>query len=163
MTLVSTVTVGSGGATNIEFTGIAGTGKDLMLLVSGRNTSSNFMRVRPNNDTTAANYARRRLYGDGSSVGSDSWAFGDVGYFGDLRLGSSSSTANTFGNALIYITNYAASAAKSLMADTLNENNATAADQQIDAGIWNSTAAITSLVLIGNFAQHSTASLYIIS
>ena len=163
MTLVSTVTVSSSVANPIEFTGIPQSGRDLLLLISGRNTTSNFYRLRPNGDATAANYARRRLFGDGSSIGSDSWNLGDVAHFGDFPMGNTSHTANTFGNGSIYIANYTSSSAKSMMADNVAENNATEAPQQLDAGIWTSTAAITSLTLQGNFAQNSTVSLYIIS
>lgn len=163
MTLVETVTVTATTGVFVEFFNIPQSGKDLMLQVSGRSTTSNNYRVRPNNNTTASNYSRIRLYGDGSSVGSDKWVSGDVGYFGDLPMGNSSHTANTFGNGTVYIANYTSSSGKSMMADNVGENNATEAPQQLDAGLWNSSDAITSLTLVGNFGQHSVVSLYIIS
>ena len=68
MTLVSTTTVPSGGAASIEFTGIAGTGKDLLLLLSARGADSE-LRLTFNSDT-GANYTHRRLQGNGSTVSS---------------------------------------------------------------------------------------------
>jgi hypothetical protein len=73
-------------------------------------------------------------------------------------------TANTFGNTSIYIPNYRSSAAKSFSVDAVTENNATLAYQNIQAGLWNNSAAITSISISflsgGNWAQGSSASLY---
>jgi len=167
MTLVSTVTVGSGGAASIEFTGIAGTGKDLLILISSRNTGANGLYLTINSDTTASRYTYRALYGTGSATGSinGSNASGEGAYIGEPNRNTY--TANTFDNTSIYIANYAVSAAKSISVDSVTENNATAADQSINAVSYNQTTAITSLLLkfgsTNNFVQHSTASLYIIS
>jgi hypothetical protein len=159
MTLVSTVTVGSGGAASIEWTGIAGTGKDLLVLVSARHDStSSITEIRFNG--SSADRTMRRLTGDGTNVfsGTDTniWA----------RGARSDATASTFANASFYVANYAVAQNKSVSVDGLNENNATLANQEIQAGLWSQTAAITSVTLVpnsGNFVQHSTASLYIIS
>jgi hypothetical protein len=162
MTLVSTVTVGSGGAASIEFTGIAGTGKDLLVLYSLRVSSSGSS----SSDQlllngSSANFTNRSLYGTGSATGSGSASDSFV-----LDTNGSTSTASTFGNGLLYIANYASSANKSFSIDSVTENNATAAIQSIYAGQWANSAAITSLTLSrpsGTWVQHSTASLYIIS
>jgi hypothetical protein len=165
MSLVSTVTVGSGGAASIEFTGIGGTGKDLLVLVSGRASAAADLRdleLQFNNDT-GSNYSVVGLGGSGSSI--SNIIFTDVSFQAG-RLPAANATASTFGNNAIYIANYASSSAKSLSVDAVTENNATLAVQFIEAGRWSGTAAITSIKLFpesGNFAQHSTASLYIIS
>jgi len=157
MTLVETITVGSGGAASIEFTGIPGNAKDLVLSVSLRNSvDSPSATVSFNSGGT---YSRIRLLGNGSAASSDSATI-------DVQSNTSISTANTFSNSSLYVSNYATSAAKSYSVDSVNENNATLANQSMIAGSWTGTAAITSVELTptsGNFVEHSTASLYTIS
>ncbi len=163
ITLVSTVTVGSGGAASITFTGIAATGKDLLILASLRSDASGFgydiLKTEVNNLTTGD--SSRFLVGDGSS------AFSQNPSRIDSYINSADETANTFSNTAIYISNYGSSAAKSFSLDGVMENNATSAYQTITAGVQTDTAAITSIQLDqafgSNFVQHSTASLYIIS
>ena len=167
MTLVSTVTVGSGGAASIEFTNIPQTGKDLLVVFSLRDDNASFafdsLNSRINGDT-GSNYSYRNLEGTGSSAGSSSETS-----VAQLRIGSineGTSTSNTFNNGNLYLSNYTSSANKSISADVVAENNATSARQRISAGIWAQTNAITSVSVYsngGNLIQHSTASLYIIS
>ena len=166
MTLVSTVTVGSGGAASIEFTGIAGTGKDLLVVMSGRSdaaANSDIVMANFNGDT-ASNYTTRYLRGDGSTVASGTSSTTFL-WFGSIP--ATNYTASTFGNAALYVSNYASSAAKSVSVDAVPENNAIAnAHLYIIAATWTGTSAITSIKIdpnSGSFAQHSTASLYLVS
>ncbi len=160
MTLVSTVTVGSGGAASIEWTSIPQTGKDLMVLLSARNTSTGTnLDMEFNLDSTT--YAYIRLTGTGSIVGSSS---GTTAEFAANT--PSGNTASTFGNTQLYISNYTSTTAKSYSSDSVNENNSTTAAQRLYAGAWtDSNTAITSIKFIPatNFAEFTTASLYIIS
>jgi hypothetical protein len=163
-TLISSVTVGSGGAANIEFTSIPSTYTDLLLRVSVRQGGSQTHYMRFNNDTSTANYKQRRLTGDGTSAGSDSST--NLGYINPIGVNSSGQTANTFGNLDVYIPNYAGSNFKSVSADSVNENNGTDAIVAFTAAIWESTSAITSIKLTPaapNYVQYSTAYLYGIS
>lgn len=159
MTLVSTVTVGSGGAASITINSIPQTGKDLLILVSARHDStSSITEVRLN--SASANRSMRRLTGDGTNVFSGT----DTNIW--VRGARSDATSNTFANGSVYVSNYAGSAAKSVSIDGVTENNGTLANQEIQAGLWNDTSAVTSVQLIpnsGNFVQHTSASLYIIS
>lgn len=162
MTLVSTVTVGSGGAASIEFTNIPQTGKDLLVVLSSRSSFESYPVVQLNNDGTTSNYASRTLQGNGASASSST-----QGATGGILLGTiSSTTSNTFGNIAIYISNYASTTNKSISADAVGEANATTAYQNITAGSYTTSSAVTSVKLFNNgdsLAQHSTASLYIIS
>jgi hypothetical protein len=164
MQLVSTVTVGAGGAASIEFTGIPQTGTDLLLVVSPR-VSLQFasVGVRFNNDS-GSNYSRRVLRGNGSAASSRSDGTDRI-FFG-ISSGTGD-TANTFGSMSLYIPNYAGSQAKSTSSESVSESNATTAFQDLVAGRWSGTAAITTLTLstesVDVFLQHSTASLYIIT
>lgn len=159
MQVIEHIEVGSGGAASIEFTSIPATYTDLLLVLSMRSNVSASgwydIFVRPNNDS--ANASSRVLYGSGSSVASFPESLINV------RTSSASTTANTFGNASIYIPNYTSSAAKSFSLDVVGENNATASFQGIQASLWNVTSAITSFTIIpqsGNLVQYSSATLF---
>ena len=157
MQLIETITVGSGGVSSIEFTGIAGEAKDLVLLLSLRNSFDSPSATLSFN--TGSSYSRLRLLGTGPAASSDSATV-------DLQSNTSVSTANTFSNSSLHVSNYASSTTKSYSVDSVNENNAALANQAIIAGSWTGTAAITSLELTptsGDFVEHSTASLYSIS
>jgi hypothetical protein len=161
MTLVSTVTVGSGGAASIEWSGIAGTGKDLLIVVSGRNSAGDQIALTLNSDTTNANYSRRLLTGYNGGVTSTSASARPT-----IRIVDNTQTASTFSNNLIYIPNYTSSVAKSILIDNVDEGNNAFVNTEIAAASWSGTSAITTVTLAilgGTIVQHSTASLYIIS
>jgi hypothetical protein len=164
MTLVSTVTVGSGGAASIEFTSIPVTGKDLLVVLSGRlSTTNGNVNATINNSTTG--YSSRYLRGSGSAVVSAS-ASAQAAFFTEQALPGTGETANTFSNNSFYFPNYASSTTKFFSVDTVTENNATEAYQVIQTGAWSGTDAISSIKLAapsGTLIQYSTASLYIIS
>jgi hypothetical protein len=163
ITKIAEVTVGAGGAASIDFTSIAATWTDLMILVSLRDsdTGGGVFYAQFNGDT-GANYSFKELRGSGSAASSAGASSGAT--FGARGWESSNDwTANTFGNATIYIPNYAGSTQKSISVDSVSENNATAAYANISASIWTGTAAITSISIkpaTGPFRQYSTASLY---
>lgn len=159
ITLVSTITVGSGGAASIQFTGIPQTGKDLMLMLSIRASSSTAAATLTFNNTNAPS---RVLHGDGSSV----FSYGPADGFGALYIpiSNSGNTSNTFGSANVLVANYASTTShKSISSDGVSENNAIAAVQQIGASTIPANTAVTSILINTSVAQHSTASLYIVS
>jgi len=166
MTLVSTVTVGSGGAATIEFTSIPQTGTDLLVVISGRGNASGvqqpiYMKFNSSGGTA---YSERHLYGTGSTAASGSTSGNSEFRF--VYMGGTTATASTFSNTQIYIPNYSGSTNKSISVESTMENNATAGWQDIDAGLWANTAAITSITLTpdaASFVQYSTASLYTIT
>ena len=162
-TKIATVTVGSGGAADITFSSIPATYTDLSLFISTRQpggaNSWSDLRIRFNGSTT--NYTDKLLYGDGSTAASISET--DTGII--IRsVNNGVATANTFGNALIYIPNYTSSNNKSVSIDQVTENNATQALAGLTAGLWSNSAAITSIAFTpntaGNFSEYSTATLY---
>jgi hypothetical protein len=157
MTLVSTVTVGAGGAASITFSGIPQNATDILIKASLYNVSGN------NNVNFAFNgsstsFSSRSLYGTGASVASTSRT---DNVFGGVANGNSN-----FSSAGIYIPNYAGSTVKTFSIETVFEDNATIAFQWLHAGLWSSTAAITSITFspVSNvIAQYSSASLYLIT
>ena len=160
--LIASSTVGSGGASSIDFTSIASTWTDLCLKVSARgDTSAQYIDIKGafNSDTTNANYNWRALYSiDGTSAATSST---NANYIGQIN--AATSTSNTFSNGELYIPNYTVSQYKSYSYDFSAENNATASANILTAGLWSNTAAITSISIscrVGNFVQYSTAYLY---
>lgn len=165
---IATVTVGAGGAASMDFTSIPSTYTDLCVKISSRTTDttvndSTAIALQFNGDTTST-YTRRSLTGDGGAAASTSATTTS------MRIGfttTNGDTANTFGNAEIYIPNYAGSTQKSVSADAVTEANvAQFIYAALNAGIWTGTATITSIKLIApsfNFMQYSTATLYGIS
>ena len=166
MELIQSVTVGSGGAASIEFTGIPQTYTDLVLKVSHRTdravTLDGFY-LSANGQSFSSTGATRYLLGDGSSVSSGTTSV-------ELQVGAStgtSATSNTFANSEIYISNYTNTTLnKSISFDNVTENNATSSWCFLGAGLYNiNTNAITSLKLQSgtgsvNLVQYSTAYLY---
>lgn len=156
---IASVTVGSGGAANITFSSIPSTYDDLIVLLSLRGTSAftnETVYVYPNG--SSANGTRRALYGTGSVAGSESASNIRLDYSPD-----SSATASTFGNASIYIPNYAGATNKSMSLEGVAEGNVTGMYMAMTAALWSQTTAISSLEfdpVNGDFAQYSTAVLY---
>jgi hypothetical protein len=115
------------------------------------------------NGDTGANYTTRRLEGNGTGAASDTATSGAL-YGSFMPMSAASATANTFGNGEAYIPNYTGSALKSFSTDSVAETNATATKMSMCAALWNSTAAITSILIRSyagnNLVQYSTFYLY---
>jgi len=158
---ITTTTVGSGGAANIELTSIPQDYTDLLILVSARTNrgdQNDNLRVQFNGNSSS--YSYRLLYGTGASAGSEFGSPAYIDYAGYIC--GNIATGNTFGNVLLYIPNYGSSNFKSLYADGVAETNATSISMGLNAGLWSNTSAITSITIttIGTILQHSSATLY---
>ena len=159
MTLIGSVTVGSGGASSIDFTSIPSTYTDLCVVTSLRDNGANVYSlayVKFNNSTS--NLSSIGVEGNGASATS----YTNPGIYINSANGASS-TSNTFSNSYIYIPNYTSSNYKSVSVDGVMENNATTAYASLQAGLWSNTAAINQVTLYsatGNWVQYSTAYLY---
>ena len=164
--LIETVTVGSGGAASIAFTSIPQTYTDLKVVASLRATGSrgeDALLIRFNSDSTAVNYAVRTIRGNGSVVSTEYIASGFAGmYIGEFNGGAS--TASSFTSTEIYVPNYTSGNQKSISTDIAEEANQTLAYIHLIAGLWNGTAAVTTITFTdhnaNNFAEYSSASLY---
>jgi hypothetical protein len=166
--LIETVTVtAGGGAASIEFASIPQTYTDLKLVLSLRDNSTGSTwgdaTIQFNGNVTATT-TRLALFGTGSSAATGAETTSN-GRMTITWFSSSTSTASTFGNGEIYIPNYTGSTNKSVLADSVSENNATAALAILVAGLYQTTSAITSITVneTSNFTQYSSASLYGIS
>jgi hypothetical protein len=155
--LIASSTVGSGGTANITFSSIPSTFTDLCVKASIRLTGADdYFLIQFN--SSSSSYTVRVLEGSGSAASSGS---NTILY---ARATKSTQTASTFGSAEIYVPNYAGSTNKSLSIDSTQENNATASNMTLSAGLWSNTSAITSISLIQPggmlLAEYSTAYLY---
>jgi hypothetical protein len=167
---ISTVTVGSGGAANIEFTSIPATYSHLQIrgIVKSNDTTDDRQPVRAIfNSDTGNNFSRHLLFGNGSSATSDD------GTSTTARLGASvisnfSSYTSMFTAYVIDILDYADTNKYTTVKvlGGFNTNDATASNfSQIALGsfAWLNTAAITSIKLqpfTNNFVQYSQFALY---
>lgn len=155
---IASVTVGSGGASSIDFTSIPSTYTDLCIKLSARSNRAaeidDFFIIKPNNSSSNLTY--RFIRGNGAAATS--------GTSGNMYIAGASSTSSTFSNSEIYIPNYAGSTNKSISVDTVEENNATTAYMSLVAVLWSDTTAINRVVLAPVFGtlfdQYSTAVLY---
>jgi hypothetical protein len=162
-TLLETITVGAAGASSVTFNSIPQTGyTDLVVKMSVRDNTGNignFLNISLNGSATS--FTGRYLNGNGASASSGSGFPRLV-----IEYSGASSTANTFGNGEMYFPNYTSANFKSYSGDSVSENNATTAYADMSAGLWSSTAAITSITFTpntGQLVQHSTFSLYGVS
>jgi hypothetical protein len=163
-TLLETITVGAAGASSVTFNSIPPTGyTDLVIKGSIRTSDSGTegsLCIGFNGST--ANFTLTMLRGSGAAASSftrTTFSENRISY-----INAVGGTASTFANVEIYVPNYTAAVNKSISVDGVQEANATTAYSVLTAGLWSSTAAITSLnFTVGtaaNFAQYSTFSLY---
>jgi hypothetical protein len=148
-------------AASVTFANIPQTGyTDLKVVASARFTNaaiSTGMAVRFNGVGT--NQSARFIQGNGAAASS----FTDTTIYGDTD--GANATANTFSSFELYVPNYTSSNNKSVSIDNVMENNATTAYSMLEAGLWSSSAAITSITFqdysaSASFVANSTFSLY---
>jgi len=157
---ISTVTVGSGGASSIDFTGVPQNYTDLQIKLSARRDATSTS-VDITFNGSSSGYSRIRLLGTGAAASSASASSQST--IQDPMSVESDWTSNTFGNVDIYIPNYSGSNNKSISIDSITENNATTAYAVLVAGLWANTSPITSIKIApasGLFTQYSSATLY---
>ena len=158
---IQTVTVGSGGASSIDFTSIPQTYTDLYILLSVRQVASSggvWDNISIDFNGASTNQTMRSLItSNGTSATSQSFS-----RFYDWIDGNSA-TASTFSNVAVYIPNYSNSNYKSMSIDSVAENNGTATFLLLGSYLWSSTSAINQVTFNSNsstFMQYSTATLY---
>lgn len=151
---------------SITFSSIPQMFTDLYLVVSPRaEAGSGFafddLGLRLNGDT-GSNYPNRILRTRDGAVGSFGSTSTSIAFYGSP---AASATGNTFGNGHAYFPNYRLSQNKSVSAEGYSENNSSTGVQGgLVLGIWNNTAAITSIQVVSlngwSFAAGSSATLY---
>ena len=156
---IATVTVGSGGASTMNFTSIPSTYTDLSIYISARGTR-------------AQTQDGMNMKFNGSSTGYSGREFDAIGtsnYTGTLSIGicsipASTATTSTFSATHIYISNYASSLYKRYSSESARANDSTTVfASNMVSTIWANASAITSIAFTNdnaNFAEYTTATLY---
>jgi hypothetical protein len=151
---IATTTLGSNQNT-VTFSSISGSYTDLIVISDGNSTGSANINLRFNSDS-GSNYSRTRMYGDGSSAGSDrnsnQTSINDI-------VGTINSTTSR-GNYIAQIQNYSNTTTyKTAIVRGNSQQYAMAG-----VGLWRSTSAINTIELIcgdaANFRSGSTFTLY---
>lgn len=156
---IASTTVGSAGASSIDFTSIPSGYTDLKVVISTRSagSTSNWLNLSFNGST--ANFTFRHILNNFGSVISQNSTTGRAGVNNNTSM-----TANTFSSSEIYIPNYTSANNKIFSLDATGEDNGTTTVMQtIYAGLWSVTSAINQITItpdVSTLAQYSTATLY---
>ncbi len=162
---IATVTVGSGGAANVEFTSIPATYTHLQIRVLSRNdraaTNFNNIAFQVNSDT-GANYNSHLLRGDGSSV--IAAADTSVSSIDFIIQPASGATASVMGAFVLDILDYANTNKFKTFRGLLGVDNNGSGYSGLMSAAYRSTSAITSIKFFssssGNITQYSHFALY---
>jgi len=161
---IATVSVGSGGAANVEFTSIPATFTHLQIrgIAKDDNTGSlDNLQMQYNGDTDA-NYKSHFLYGNGSVVGAGVGG-GDSTMLGARVTGGNASYANIFGVFVIDILDYANTNKYKVHRSLSGHDENGLGEVFFESGLWRNTNAITSIKLYAqdfNWKQYSQFALY---
>jgi len=157
--VISATTVGTAAQT-VTLSGIPQTYTDLVVVVNAQASAQSDLYVSFNGDSTA-NYSRTTLYGEGATPGStritraDGYLFMILTYYGNVT------TVAGVSNHIINIMNYANTTTNKTV---LARCNAAASGVDATVGMWNSTAAISSMTFdlpsTRTFSTGSTFTLY---
>ena len=142
---IATVTVGSGGASSIEFTSIPGTYQHLQVRLVARQT---------NTSAGGAAAAKTRLNGDTGN---------NYNFIYPLRIASTTQRASVCGIGVADILDYANTSKYTVVRGFTGYDNNGSGTIYLNSNLWMSTAAVTSISMVptsGNFAEHSTFALY---
>ena len=160
---ISSVTVGSGGSSSIDFIAIPQNYTDLVVKASLRTGTGGIGSYQLTFNSSSSGYSERLIYGTGSAAGSALQNSSTYIWWG-FNTNQNGSTSSTFASNEIYIPNYTSGNYKSLSADSVTENNSTGATAYLNAGIWANTSPITSITFdieqAALFLEHSTFHLY---
>ena len=163
---IATVTVGSGGASYVEFTSIPSTYTHLQIRAIARvnNTSDSDWHLRfgtTNSPDTGSNYSNHYLGGNGSTTYAGGSA-NQVSIYTGVN-GLSGMTSNVFGATVTDILDYA-NTNKYKTVRSLNGVDANGSGYaQMYSGSWRNSGAISYiriLVFSGSFTQYSSFALY---
>jgi hypothetical protein len=163
---IATVTVGSGGAANVEFTSIPATYTHLQIRMIAKNSSTSsgydFVNMQFNSDT-GSNYNSHYLEGTGSGSPISGGVANSVSIYAGDCARSNASYANMFAVSIIDILDYANTNKYTTVRTLagLDYNGSGGVDFQ--SGAWRNTNAVTSIkfsVSGVDIAQHSHFALY---
>jgi hypothetical protein len=153
---IATVSVGSGGAANVEFTSIPATFTHLQIRAIAKASGSNFNPKMQFNNDTATNYSWHYIYADGSTVASGAGATQDF-IFNSII----STNASMYNGFVIDILDYANTNKYKTTRELSGQDRNGGGEMALWSGNWRSTSAITSIKFSnGTFDQYSQFALY---
>lgn len=156
--LISTA-YGTGSSSVITFSGIVGTYKHLQIRAVSREANG----VRSDNPgfriqlngSTASNYARHNLQGNGSTVSSS--ATTSSGWMLNGFSTGFNTDSNSYGVSIIDILDYASSTKNTTIRTFGGAGNSSNAIVALQSGLWNVTDAVTSITLTDNEGLNYTS------
>lgn len=161
---IATVTVGSGGQANVEFTSIPSTYKHLQVRYIARTVrgeAADDLHLQFNSDT-GSNYSYHYLQGTGSAATAGAGSSTTVMLIPTAP--GNTATSNTFGAGVVDILDYANTNKYKTMRALGGDDRNGAGEILLESGSWRNTNAITTLTFkaasASNFAQYSTFALY---
>jgi hypothetical protein len=160
---IATVSVGSGGAANVEFTSIPSTYSHLQIRAFARSTRTevqDYMDVRLNNDS-GANYSYHFLQGDGSVTQAGGSVSLNQAYSSYIAGGNS--TSGVFGVNILDILDYSSTNKNKTFRFLGGFDNNGSGRIAMMSDLWMNTNAVTSVKLspsTGSFSQYSQFALY---
>lgn len=150
---IATVTVGSGGASNVDFTNIPGTYSHLQIRCYAQTNRATFgideIRIRFNSDT-GSNYAVHNLYGNGSSA-TDSGQSSVTGMVTSGTIGTNTGNSGlVWGIDIVDVLDYANTnkftTIRRLTGVDLNGTvGGSGGRVGLSSGLWQNTNAVTSI------------------
>jgi hypothetical protein len=159
---IATVTVGAGGTASLAFTSIPSTYKHLQIRLFARSTEATGTQNVNMSVNGGAGSTWHRIFGNGASVGVNAQISASV-IIG--QISGATATSGVFGVATIDLLDYKETTkyktARALFG--FNDNNVGAGEVvQLFSGLWQDTAAATSITLTAGagFAQYTSAALY---
>jgi len=159
---IATVSVGSGGQSEIDFTSISSNYNHLQIrgIAKDSNSTTQQLRMRFNGDT-GSNYTLHHILGDGASASAGS---GTNTTHIQMVYCVSLNSYTAFGGAVIDILDYKnTNKYKTVRALAGYDRNGSDSYISFNSGLWMNTNAITSIKLFltgANFSQYSHFALY---
>lgn len=161
---LATVTVPSGGAASVTFSGIPTGYKHLQIRFIGRSTNADTqdnLFINFNSDS-GSNYTYHAVYGDGSSANAIAATSQTKAITG--RLAAANSTSGIFGAGVIDILDYANTSKNKTLRNLVGIDTNGAGNVWLFSNLWASTSAISNIGITTasgtNFAQYSQFALY---
>jgi len=161
---IATTTVGAGGTGTVTFSSIPSSYKHLQIRGIARTDRATFtsdpLKLTFNADG-GSNYARHFLLGDGGSASAD--GVSSQTFIQNYLITTNVATSGVFAAFVMDILDYGSTSKTKTVRTLMGFDNNGSGFIGLNSGLWNSTSAITSLSLAGQFGtfqQYSQFALY---
>lgn len=157
---ISSITL-TGTQASVAFNSIPSTYTHLQLRISGTVSSGAYHKINFNSDNTGSNYFSHSIWGGSTSGGASNLA--GTSYPQIVVGGGYSVTANNVFGIIIDIADYTNTSKTKILKALYGFDTNSIGGVELDSGIWNSTTAITSIIIApssGSYNSNSVFSLY---